>query len=136
MEHLPQTVRYCRRFCYKYGVLAIIASADDPESIEDWAKSNHAYLKHYLELPHGIPSHDTFQRVLEKVKPNSFQKCFNEWIEGIRVQKQDGREHIAVDGKENRRSKSKVRGIGALHIVIAFSCENGISLGQIVCAKK
>ena len=118
------------------SVMAIIAGADGPESIEEWAKSNHAHLKQYLELPHGIPSHDTFQRVLEKVKPLEFQKCFTEWIEGIRVQNQNQREHIAVDGKENRRSKCKIRGIGALHIVSAWSTENGIALGQLACEEK
>ncbi len=73
---------------------------------------------------------------MEKVKPLEFQKCFKEWIEGIRVQNQNQREHIAVDGKENRRSKCKCRGVGALPIVSAWSTENGIALGQLACEEK
>ncbi len=135
MEHLPQTVRYCRRFCYKYGVLAIIASADDPESIEDWAKSNHAYLKHYLELPHGIPSHDTFQRVLEKVKPNSFQKCFNEWIEGIRVQNK-----MAVNISPSTARKTggaKARFVASAHFTssVPFRARMAFRWGKL-CVRK
>lgn len=118
------------------SVCAIIASADGPKAIAEWAKSNEEQLKLYLKLPNGIPSHDTFQRVLEKVKPKAFQECFFDWINGLRDQGTAAREHIAIDGKENRRSKSKIRGVGALHIVSAWATEKGIALGQLATEEK
>lgn len=118
------------------SVCAIIASADGPKAIAEWAEAHHELLKRYLALPNGIPSHDTFQRVLEKVKPKVFQECFVEWLDAFRTHHPSIREHIAIDGKENRRSKSPIRGLGALHIVSAWATESGIALGQLATEEK
>ena len=135
------------------AVCAVIAGADGPTAIGLWAKSHQENLKRYLKLPNGIPSHDTFGRILKRIKPLAFQKCFVEWIESLRKkgdeknkratidekeksdEKNDKlREHIAIDGKEIRGSRKN--NLGALHIVSAWSTENGIALGQIATEEK
>lgn len=116
------------------AVCAVIAGADGPTAIGQWAKIHQENLKHYLKLPNGIPSHDTFGRVLKRIKPLAFQKCFVEWIEALRKKNGELREHIAVDGKEVRGSRKN--NLGALHIVSAWSTENGIALGQIATEEK
>jgi len=61
-------------------VLAVIAGADGPKAIGIWAKSHKEWLQHRLNLPGGIPSHDTIGRLLASLKPQAFQRCFEAWI--------------------------------------------------------
>ena len=116
------------------AVCAVIAGADGPTAIGQWAKIHQDNLKRYLKLPNGIPSHDTFGRILKRIQPAAFQKCFVEWIESLRDKNGELREHIAIDGKEIRGSRKN--NLGALHIVSAWSTENGIALGQIAAEEK
>ena len=116
------------------AVCAVIAGADGPTAIGTWADIHQENLKRYLKLPNGIPSHDTFGRVLKRLKPIEFQKCFIKWIETLRKTNVEIREHIAIDGKEVRGSRKN--NLGALHVVSAWSTENGIALGQIATEEK
>ena len=116
------------------AVCAVIAGADGPAAIGHWANIHQENLKQYLKLPNGIPSHDTFGRVLKRIKPPAFQQCFVEWIEMLRKKNNNLREHVAIDGKEVRGSRKSH--LGALHIVSAWSTENGIALGQIATEEK
>ena len=85
------------------SVLAVIAGADGPKAIGIWAKSHEEWLQRRLSLPGGIPSHDTIGRLLARLKPQAFQRCFGEWIATLREpaegETEDAQEHIAIDGK-------------------------------------
>lgn len=120
-------------------VLAVIAGADGPKAIGIWAASNAEWLKSYLALPHGIPSHDTIGRLLATLKPQSFQECFRQWIGRLTeadADEETRKEHIAIDGKALRRSHDHRRNLGPLFLVSAWSVQRGISLGQLATADK
>ena len=72
------------------SVLGVVAGADGPSAIEVWANAQEHWLKRYLSLPGGIPSRDTFRRVLQSLKPTAFQQCFTAWINSLQ-QEQDER---------------------------------------------
>jgi predicted transposase YbfD/YdcC len=118
------------------SVMAIVAGADGPTDIFEWADDHDAHLVKLMELEFGIPSKDTIRRTLMAIKPESFQKCFLSWLDGFRDTNTNKKELIAIDGKTLRRSHDHKNDLGALHIVSAFSCENGISLGQIATEEK
>ncbi|RMH19561.1 MAG: ISAs1 family transposase, partial [Gammaproteobacteria bacterium] len=86
------------------SVMAVIAGADGPTAIGLWAENNKVWLKQGLELPHGIPSHDTFGRLLSALSPAAFQACFSKWIASVCEAESDGDpQQVAVDGKVLRR---------------------------------
>ena len=66
------------------SVCGVIAGADGPNAIGVWAKSNREWLENHLELPHGIPSHDTIGRLLAALKPAAFQTCFQNWVSSLK----------------------------------------------------
>jgi len=91
-------------------------------------------LKQFLELPNGIPSHDTFSRVFARLNPQQFQQCFLDWIKAIN--KITEGEVIAIDGKSLRHSYDKEAEKGAIHMVNAWATKNRLVLGQIAVNKK
>ncbi len=97
-----------------------------------------ASLKKYLELPHGIPSHDTIGRLLAALRPAAFQACFEQWIASLRQRDAGGLtdEVIAIDGKALRRSHDRKKSLGPLFLVSAWSVQRGISLGQLATEEK
>lgn len=105
------------------AICATVTGADDWQEIETFAKSKHKWLQQWLELPNGIPSHDTFERVFRRLDPNAFEACFVEWVSAVFRQKVE-QPVIAIDGKTLRGTESK------LHLVSAWATDNGISLGQ------
>jgi predicted transposase YbfD/YdcC len=121
-------------------VLAVIAGADGPTAIGVWARSNARWLVRHLKLPAGVPSHDTIGRVLAALKPEAFQRCFQQWIasltEHAEVENSNEQQHIAIDGKALRRSHDRRRGLGPLFLVSAWSVRCGISLGQLATEDK
>ena len=122
-------------------VLAVIAGADGPKAIGVWASSNATWLQQYLDLRSGIPSHDTFGRLLALLKPQAFQRCFQAWIArlGEVTDPKSGealQDHIAIDGKALRRSHDRRRNLGPLFLVSAWSVSRGVSLGQLATAEK
>lgn len=121
-------------------ILAVIAGADGPKAIGIWAASNADWLRGRLNLPAGIPSHDTIGRLLKLMKPAAFQGCFQRWISNLRGQDVEGfsadAEIIAIDGKALRRSHDKRHNLGPLFLVSAWSTKRGISLGQLATAEK
>jgi hypothetical protein len=95
-------------------VCGVLAGADGPKAIGVWARAHAEWLKKYLELPHGIPSHDTIGRLLAALRPAAFQACFEQWIASLR-QGLDGDitdEVIAIDGKALRRSHNRKKSLG------------------------
>jgi predicted transposase YbfD/YdcC len=108
------------------AILAVICGADSWEDIEQFGLEKSTWLKTFLSLENGIPSHDTFARVFSIIKPDAFNALFTTWVESIGPHILQ--EIIAIDGKSVRRSYKK--GDRPLHIVSAFASERGVVLGQ------
>jgi predicted transposase YbfD/YdcC len=110
------------------AVCAIIACAESWEDVALYGRSKEAWLRGFLELPNGIPSHDTFRRVFMLIDPDAFEACFTAWAQGLAVL--GGQEVVAIDGKTVRRSFDRGREQSPLHLVSAWASEQGLALGQ------
>lgn len=118
-------------------IMAVIAGADGPLAIGTWAENNEESLNERLELPHGIPSHDTIGRLLAALSPTAFQSCFESWIASVTIGEDwEDLYQIAIDGKVLRRSHDRRKGLGPLWLVSAWSVDRGISLGQLATDEK
>jgi len=111
------------------AVSAVICSADSWVAIEEWGKDKKEWLATFLDLPNGIPSHDTFRRIFSLLDPVQFSRAFQAWMAETTVLT-DGTV-VAIDGKALRRSRCAAEGLSALHIVSAFAAENRVVLGQV-----
>lgn len=116
------------------AILAVICGADGGSDVELFGKNKKAWLKTFLKLPKGIPSHDTFGRVFAKIKPEEFQKRFIDWVQA--VERLTAGQVIAVDGKKLRRSHDQAAGKAAIYMVSAWATENQLVLGQTTVAEK
>ena len=110
------------------AVCAVLCGAESYPAIEDFGHEREEWLKQFLELPEGIPSHDTFNRVLRLLDPIQFQACFLSWMHAVAEVTQG--EVVAIDGKTLRRSFAKGTAKRAVHMVSAWATENGVVLGQ------
>jgi predicted transposase YbfD/YdcC len=108
------------------ALCAVIAGAQDWQQIETFGRKRRAWLGGFLELLHGIPSHDTFERVFERLKPQAFQACFRQWVQAISAALRI--KHIAIDGKTLRGSRKQ--GAPGVHLLSAVSHRLGLTLGQ------
>jgi predicted transposase YbfD/YdcC len=115
-------------------VCGVLSGADGPAAIAFWAKCNCDWLNEHLTLPYGIPSRDTFRRVLQRLKPEAFQHCFSAWLESLIGP--GGAKFLAIDGKTLRRSHDGKHQLGALHMVSVWATEQRLTLGQIATAAK
>lgn len=115
-------------------ILAVVAGADSWVEVAKYGVLKFAFLKSFLELPNGIPAHDTFCRVFALVKPQALQEGFIAWVQGV-AEITLGRV-VAIDGKTARRSFDKEAGKGPLHMVSAWVTENRLLLGQQACDAK
>ncbi|MCP4459917.1 MAG: ISAs1 family transposase [Cytophagales bacterium] len=116
------------------AICAIICGANDWVAIESFGKAKYKWLKTFLELPNGIPSHDTFGRVFSLVSPSEFQNCFVNWVRAaFEVSKG---ELIAIDGKKLRRSHDRSSNKSAIHMVSAWASKNRVVLGQVKTEEK
>lgn len=116
------------------AVCAVLCGAESFPAIEDFGHARYEWLKQFLELPGGIPSHDTFNRVFRLLDPVQFQTCFLSWMRAVAEATQ--REVVAVDGKTLRRSFDRATAKSAIHMVSAWATENGVVLGQRTVAAK
>lgn len=116
------------------AVCAIICGADDWVSIEEFGKAKFTWFKTFLDLPNGIPSHDTFGRVFSLIAPSHFQRCFISWVESVTDILQG--QVVAIDGKTLRRSHDKKSAKSAIHMVSAWAANNRIVLGQVKTEEK
>src|SRR5262245_15300135 len=110
------------------AILATICSAEHFTEMEEFGIANKDWLETFLELPNGIPSHDTFARVFALLSPVAFQERFVQWMQAVKTAT-DG-EVVAIDGKTLRRSSHKSAGNKAIHIVSAWATHNRLALGQ------
>jgi predicted transposase YbfD/YdcC len=109
-------------------ICAVICGADSWVDVQKYGLAKHDWLKGFLKLPNGIPSHDTFGRVFAAILPEQFQSCFAGWM--VEVAEQLGLKQIAIDGKTLRGSQDRGKGKAALHLVSAWAVENHLSLAQ------
>jgi len=116
------------------ALCATICGADDFCGIEIWAEARIDWLRKYLELPCGIPTHDTFNRVFQAIDPDQFVNCFRRWVmplcETLQVKL------ISLDGKTARRTLDRKHGKNPLHIVSAWASEANLLLGQATVDEK
>ena len=110
------------------AILAVICGADGWVGIETYGKAKYQWLKKFLALPNGIPSHDTFARVFARMNPEQLQESFLSWVRA--VSRVSEGEVIAIDGKTVRRSYDKGKNKGAIHMVSAWASQNRLVLGQ------
>lgn len=108
-------------------ICAVIAGAEGWTDIERFGKAKETWLRTFLVLEYGIPSHDTLGRVFALLNPVAFQQCFIDWVHELHRQVQGV---VAIDGKTARRSHDKGKGKNAIHVVSAWATENGVALGQ------
>lgn len=116
------------------AILATICGAEHFTEMETFGEAKHDWLKTFLKLENGIPSHDTFARVFARIKPAAFQERFARWVQAVRTATDD--EVIGIDGKTARRSHNKGAGLGPLHLVSAWASRNRLVLGQVKVDEK
>jgi predicted transposase YbfD/YdcC len=116
------------------AISAVICGADDWVEIEAFGKAKRKWLKRFLPLPHGIPSHDTFGRVFARLDPEQFQKAFLEWVQAVSELTRG--QVIAIDGKTLRRSHDRRLGKHAIHMVSAWATANRLVLAQVKTDEK
>jgi len=111
------------------AICAVICGADGWSDIELFGKNKQGWLKKFLELPNGIPSHDTFGRVFALISPEEFRRSFMEWVQAINELTQG--QVVAVDGKQLRGSGDKANGREAINLVSAWATANQLVLGEV-----
>jgi predicted transposase YbfD/YdcC len=116
------------------ALCGVICGADDWVAIEAFGQEKEAWLRTFLSLPGGIPSHDTFGRVFARVDPDEFRRCFLDWVRA--VVGEVGAQVVAVDGKTLRGSHKRSSGQEALHLVSAWATTSGLVLGQVATDAK
>jgi hypothetical protein len=115
-------------------ICAVLSGADDFVSIAAWARTKRKWLKKFLDLSAGIPSHDRFNAVFAAIKPEEFERCLTKWIQQV-VELTDN-QIIAIDGKTIRRSYDRRSSKAAIHMVSAFATANHVCLGQVATDAK
>jgi predicted transposase YbfD/YdcC len=123
------------------ALVATIAGADDPHAIAVFARERRVWLQKYCQLPLDpdsgeilTPAHDTFERLLQRLNPVTFARCFGRWT--AELAQSLGLKQIAIDGKCLRGSGSVADGQKALHLVQAWATENHLCLGQVAVTEK
>jgi len=116
------------------AVCTMICGGEGFTDMEDFAETKEDWLRQYLELPGGIPSHDTFRRIFSILDPEEFMACFMRWTESLHAATKG--EVIALDGKTIRHSFDTLSGKPPLHVISAWASENGIALGHVKVDEK
>lgn len=115
------------------GIISVICAADTWKNMETYAKAKEEFLRSFLDLPNGIPSDDTFNRVFSSIDSEQFEACFVNWGSHL-VNLSDG-EVIPIDGKTIRGAKCKGKK-SPFHMVSAWASANNLVLGQVKVSEK
>ncbi|MGH2532553.1 MAG: ISAs1 family transposase [Thermomicrobiales bacterium] len=110
------------------AVCAVISGAESWVEVADWDRAKQAWLADWLEVPHGVPSHDTFGRVLARLDPAQFEASFVRWVQAVAGTAEP--EVIALDGKTIRRSGDGGVGTPPLHLISAWATRQRLVLTQ------
>ena len=116
------------------ALCAVVCGANDWVAVETFGRAKEAWLRTFLPLPGGIPSHDTFGRVFARLDPTEFQRCFLAWVQAVVGELPP--QVVAVDGKTSRRSGNRARGEHPLHLLSAWATASGLVLGQEATDRK
>src|SRR4029453_10976923 len=116
------------------AISAVVCGAKDWVAVETFGKAKEGWLRKFLALPSGIPSHDTFGRVFALLKPEQLQTSFVSWIQAV-AQVTAG-QAVAIDGKRVRHSYDRRSGKAAIHMVSAWAAQNHVVLGQLKTEEK
>jgi predicted transposase YbfD/YdcC len=116
------------------AVCGVLSGSNSIAGIHEFAIDRRSWFVRYLDLANGIPSEDTFGRVLARIDPAAFEKCLLSWIQTVQELTED--HLVAIDGKTLRGSGDHERGRAAIHMVSAWAAENKLSLGQVVVSEK
>ena len=111
------------------ALCAAICGANSWSDVERFGNSKLDWLRRFLDLPNGIPSHDTFGRVFARLDTNQFLTCLHNWLRSLKLAMQD--KQVAIDGKVLRRSFDRAAGKSPLQLVSAWATDLRISLGQV-----
>jgi predicted transposase YbfD/YdcC len=118
------------------AVCAVLGEAETFEGIALYGRCKEAWLRGFLALPNGIPSHDTFRRVFMLIDPDAFERSFLGWVRAVFRPEEDGPRQVAIDGKTVRRSFDRKKGRSPLHLVSAYATEGGLVLAQRAAESK
>jgi predicted transposase YbfD/YdcC len=137
LEEVPDPrIERCRRHklidILFIAICAVICGAESFTQMEEFGEAKEDWLRQFLELPSGIPSHDTFRRVLGRLNPPAVQACLRRWVGGV-VSWTEG-QIVAIDGKTVRRSHNKAAGAAAIELVSAWAQQDRMTLGQVKVA--
>jgi predicted transposase YbfD/YdcC len=111
------------------AILAVLAGADGWTAIETYGQAKLEWLRQFLELPNGIPSHDTIARVFSRLDPQAFEQWFLNWMASITQAL--GAQVIPIDGKQLRQSFDRKQGQQAIQVVSAWASQHRVVLGQV-----
>lgn len=130
---IERTKRYRLRDIIILAICGVLCGAEGWVEIEEFGKTKEAWFTELLDLPNGIPSHDTFGRVFALIDPKQFEASFMQWVQGI---SKTVKGVVAIDGKTLRRSHDQASGKKALHLVSAWAVENRLVLAQLATEEK
>lgn len=116
------------------AICAVVCGADSWTDVELFAKAKQTWFKTFLDLPNGIPSHDTFGRVFGAIQPDAFEACFLKWTAALA--KSSAGQLIAIDGKTLRRSFDSAGKKASIHMISAWSQTNHLVLSQLASEAK
>lgn len=116
------------------ALFAVLSGADSWVAIETYGNAKRSWLESFLDLPNGIPSHDTFARVFARLDPKAFEASFQQWVKAL-VSTLEA-ELIAIDGKTVKGSYDREGGVKALQLVSAWASEHRVVLGQCTVDSK
>jgi predicted transposase YbfD/YdcC len=132
----PRMTGKCRHKLLDMLVIAvsgIICQAEDWATIAEFGRAKEPWFRTFLELPNGIPSHDTFGRVFARIDPERFAVCFSRWMQSLSDTLGGV---VAIDGKTLRGSYDRDDQRAAIHMVSAWAVANGVVLGQVKTEEK
>jgi len=139
LKTLPDPRRQCRNLKHRLhdvlvlGFCGTLAGCDDFVEIASWTSLHEDFFRTFLELPGGIPSHDTFTRVFAAVRGDALQAILLPWLHQCRG---EAGALVHIDGKALRRTRRDSHNLGALHVVSAWASEQGLTLGQVAVEAK
>ena len=118
-------------------IIAVMSGCTDWEEVSTFGRAREEVLRKYLELKNGIPSHDTFRRVMGMIKPEALEECYQQWVNELlgsaRLEEKKG-DTLSIDGKTIRGSGKP--GLKPIHMVSAWSSRAGLSLAQLKTDEK
>lgn len=139
LQDIPDPRRQCQNLKHPLadilvlGFCGVVAGCDDFVDIAAWARHYEDFFRTFLELPNGVPAHDTFTRVFAMVHAPTLQGILLGWLQQRRGLPG---ELVHIDGKAMRRTRSKSQGLGALQVVSAWASDKGLTLGQVAVDAK